>query len=193
MTGNRWLEPSRPVMGLRVMLLSSVALAMVGGFALTSTPSGASKPKAVTIRGRGVLLSYQGQGFGESGGAYGGARFMIAGNATHVLYPGTSTSIDLVFTNETGKAIELPARAIKIAISSPRPTCPASPNFSVVQTLTTAITIPKDANHQSLTNLQVPSRFWPIISMVTTHVTQDACAGATITLHYSAPSNGDGD
>jgi hypothetical protein len=175
------------------MLVSSMVLALVGGFALSSTPTGAARPRAVTIQGRAVLLTYQGQGFGEGGGGDDGARFMIAGNAAHVLYPGTSTSIDLVFTNETGEAIKLPARAIKIAISSPRPNCPASSNFSVVQTLTTAITIPKDANHQTLTNLQVASRFWPVISMVTTHVTQNACAGATITLHYSAQSNGDGD
>jgi hypothetical protein len=178
---------------MRVMLLTSLVLAVVGDFALASSPTGAARPRAVTIQGRGVLLTYQGQGFGESGGGDGGARFMIAGNATHVLYPGTSTSIDLVFTNETDEAIKLPARAIKIALSSPRPTCPATPNFSVVQTLTTAITIPKGADHQSLTNLQVASRFWPVISMVTTHVTQNACAGATITLHYSAQSNGDGD
>lgn len=175
------------------MLVSSVLLAVVGGLALPSTPTGAARPRPVTIQGRGVLLSFRSQGFGESGGGYGSEHFVIAGNATHVLYPGTSTSVDLVFTNETDKAIDLPARAIKIAITSPRPSCPASPNFSVVQTLTAAITIPKGATQESLTNLQVASRFWPVISMVTTHVTQDACAGAAITLHYSAQSNGDGD
>lgn len=174
------------------VLAGSVALAVVAGFVLISAPSGATRPKGVAIRTHPALLSFQGQGFGEDGGGDEGAHFMIAGDAARALYPGMSTSIDLAFTNETDRAIDLPARAIKITISSPRVTCPASPNFSVVQTLTTSITIPKNANHESLADLHVAPQFWPVISMVTTHVTQNACSGATISLHYSARSGDDG-
>lgn len=177
----------------RTLLVGWAALCSVGGFALSSALSGPAAQAAVVIRARPSLLGYQGQGdLGGNGEEGGGGQFTIAGGASPALYPGTRSTIDLVFTNKTDKAITLPAGAIKITISSPRPVCPASPNFSVVQTLTSAVTIPKNATAESLAALHVTTRFWPVISMVTTHVTQDSCAGMTLTLHYSAQVGDDG-
>ena len=34
--------------------------------------------------------------------------------------------------------------------------------------------------------LAIPQHDWPVIAMIETHTNQDACAGATLTLHYSA-------
>lgn len=174
-----------------LLVVGCAVLGTAGGTALILALSGrATSQGGVVIQGHSTLLGYQSQG--HSTGTEGEA-FTISGDASPALYPGTSRSIDLSFTNGTDKAIELPAGAIKITVSSPRPACPASPNFSVVQTLTTSITIPKNATNESLADLDVTSRFWPVISMVTTHVTQDACAGMTVTLHYSTGNGWDGD
>lgn len=191
---DRWLTRARrSVIRPRTLLMGFVVLGVVGGLAITSAPGDRAASGGVVIQGRPSLLGYQGQGDldgnGEEGG---GGQFTIAGGASPALYPGTRSTIDLVFTNKTDKAITLPAGAIKITISSPRPVCPASPNFSVVQTLTSAVTIPKNATAESLADLHVTTRSWPVISMVTTHVTQDACAGMTLTLRYSAQVGDDG-
>lgn len=179
----------------RKLLIGCVVLGTAGGFALISALGGkAAAPGGVVIEAQPSLLSYQFQGHPEGHGDESpGAHFTVTGNAPGVLYPGTSSTIDLSFTNDTNEAINVPAGALKITISSPRSSCPASPNFSVVRSLTTTIRIPKSATNESLADLHVTSRFWPVISMVTTHATQDPCAGMAITLHYSTQSHGDGD
>lgn len=177
------------------MLVGCAVLCATGGVALTVVLGGRpASSGGVVIQAQPTLLSYQVPGnVTKEGDEHEGARFAVAGDASKDLYPGTTSTVDLSFTNETGNAIELPAGALKITISTPRSNCPASPNFSVVQTITTTIKIPKSATNESLADLHVTPRFWPVVSMVTTHTTQDACAGMAITLHYSAGSGDHGD
>jgi hypothetical protein len=108
--------------------------------------------------------------------------YTISGNATKPLAPGVDSKIDLSFTNPNSQSITVPATAITITIGS-RKGCPASPNFRIVHTLTASITLPGNTT-RSLSTLGVTRKDWPVITMVTTHVTQDACIG-TFRLYYS--------
>jgi hypothetical protein len=177
------------------MLVGCAVLCAAGGVALTSVLSAKpASPGGVVIQAQPTLLRYQIPGdVTKDGDEREGANFAVVGDASKDLYPGTTSSVDLSFTNETDEAIDLPPGTLKITISTPRAGCPASPNFSVVRTITTTIVIPKSATDASLADLHVTPRFWPVVSMVTTHTTQDACAGMAITLHYSAGSGDHGD
>lgn len=190
MTGDRRRRSARwLLLGPRTLLTGGLAIAAACGFFLTAALIGEGSPRGVVVQARPSLVSYQQRGNpnpNPNSNASGEGHFTIAGNASQVLYPGTTSTIDLAFTNTTGTAITLPAGAISIAIASQRTACPSSPNFSVIQTLTKAITIPPHVTGDSLADMAITSKDWPSISMVTTHVTQDACAGMTLNLHYSA-------
>ncbi len=114
--------------------------------------------------------------------------FTVGGDLPTPLYPGTSESLDLTFTNPNSWPITISSGAISvdnITISSNRPGCGPS-NFAVTQGLTSRVTIPA---HQltplSLSALLVPAADWPVIKMLETNTNQDACQGATLTLTYS--------
>jgi hypothetical protein len=114
--------------------------------------------------------------------------FRVGGNLTSALYPGVSESLDLTFTNPNPRPITIPAGAItsaNIAISANAADCAAS-NFEVSQGLTVSVTIPAHTTTPaSLMSLGIPQADWPVITMVNTNTNQDACEGATLTLHYS--------
>jgi hypothetical protein len=114
--------------------------------------------------------------------------FGVGGSLTSPLYPGTSQSLNMTFTNSSDKPITIASGGVSasnITITSGAPGC-ASSSFAVTQGLTTAVTIP--ANQiapTSLSALGVPKADWPIIKMIDTNTNQDACQGATLTLTYS--------
>ena len=118
-----------------------------------------------------------------------GARFTISGNLAAPLYPGTSQELDLVFTNPNPSPINLAADAISITVSSVKTECEASVNYAVAQSLTAAVTIPAH-RARSLSQLGVSHGHWPVIAMVGTDSSQDACQGAPLTLRYSAGATG---
>jgi hypothetical protein len=109
--------------------------------------------------------------------------FVISGDALGLLYPGVGRPIDLAFTNPGARSIKIPSGAITITITSTKAGCSAYPNFVIRHGLRTSVTVAAHS-HRSLSGLHVPRRDWPVIAMVTTHVTQDACEGANLTLHY---------
>jgi hypothetical protein len=117
------------------------------------------------------------------------ANFSITGNVIPKLYPGTGQKVDLVFTNPNPSPITIAAGAVTITISTSATLCPASPNFAVTQGLATGVTVPAGAT-KSLSDLGIAPADWPVITMVETHSNQDACAGATLTLHYSGSATG---
>lgn len=173
----------------RSLLVGCAAVvAAVGGLVLPSALVANARSGGVVVQERPILVSYHRQANPiVTASTNQDVHFAITGDASQVLYPGKTSSIDLAFTNKTGTAITLPAGAIAITMSSQRPTkCPTAPNFTVVQTLTSAIAIPDGVTGESLSNMGITTGDWPVISMVTTHVTQDGCAGMTLTLHYSA-------
>ncbi len=180
----------RLLVGAVVLLLAVGGAAVVGS--VTATPAA---PRVLAVAARATLLRYQGPSDNERGGddGGGGVRFSIAGNATRVLYPGTTSPIDLSFTNKSGTPIDLGSGAVGIRVTSPNPRCSASVNFKVDRSLLAAVTIPRHAEDVSLGSLRVPPGAWPVIEMLTTHVTQDACADLTLTLHYSTGGSGGDD
>lgn len=147
----------------------------------------AATPAARTTNGGSVALTGQ-RGVGYTLTNYKNSRrlhYTISGNATKPLSPGTSATIDLSFHNPNSTSITIPAGAIAISIDSPGRGCSAHRNFAVVHTLTTSATIPGNTT-RSLAELGVPSTDWPVVEMMDTSFTQDACAGATLLLHYSS-------
>jgi len=86
--------------------------------------------------------------------------------------------IDLSFTYPNPQGITVPATAIRFTIES-RQGCPAYPNFRVVHALTASVTLPGNTT-RSLSALGIAPKDWPVITMVTTHATQDACMGTFI-------------
>lgn len=174
-----------------ILVSVAIALVAVAAFALVAA-LGEQPPGGVFIEGTASLVNYH-QTVGQHAFSAKGVHFTIGGDATSTLYPATTSTVDLTFTNKSDQSITLPARAITIRIHSPRSGCPAAPNFSVVQTLTSAVTIPKGATAASLSTLGIAPNDWPVIEMATTGVAQNACAGMTITLRYSTGHGNDAD
>jgi hypothetical protein len=114
--------------------------------------------------------------------------FTVGGNLTSPLYPGTSQSLNLTFTNPNSSPITIPSGGVSagnITITSSIPGC-APANFAVAQGLTAAVTIPANqVTPTSLSALGTPKANWPVIKMIDTNTNQDACQGATLTLTYS--------
>lgn len=170
-------------------------VALVAGV-LSATTSGGGGVSGVRQNGIGyTLTNYRNHHHGQQGlpytiSGYGHhhvqqmLHYTISGNLTRPLYPGGYSRIDFSFSNPNSQSITVPAGAIAITITS-RKGCPAYPNFKVVHTLTKTVTIPKHARNESLSNLRINPKDWPVIEMVTTPFTQDACLG-TFYLHYQA-------
>ncbi len=122
------------------------------------------------------------------------ARFDISGSLANPLYPGTGQELELTFTNPNPTPITIAAGDVGIDIvvnGAAALDCPATPNFSVTQTLTVALTIPANTlTPMTLTQLGIAPSAWPRIDMVETGVNQDACKNATLTLNYSAGATG---
>jgi len=115
--------------------------------------------------------------------------FTITGDASLPLFPGTSQSLDLVFTNPEASPITVAAGSVTIAIATTQADCSASANFAVPQSLTTNVSVPADST-ESLSDLSVPRAAWPVISMVETNVDQGACEGAPLALTYTGSASG---
>jgi hypothetical protein len=112
----------------------------------------------------------------------------IGGNLSTPLFPGTSESLDLTFTNPNSVPMTIPSgnlAAANITVTTTQAGCPNS-DFEVVQGLTASVTIPANqAIAISLADLSIPTGDWPVIEMLETGTNQDACEGAPLTLTYS--------
>ena len=116
------------------------------------------------------------------------ANFTVGGDLVQPLSPDVSESLDLTFTNPNPGPITIAAGGItsaNIAITTSVAACSPS-NFAVSQGLTVSVTIPaRTTTPVSLVSLGVPQADWPVITMVDTNTSQDACEGAALTLHYT--------
>ncbi|MDA8355781.1 MAG: hypothetical protein M0Z95_05695 [Actinomycetota bacterium] len=174
-------------------LAASIALVVIGVFTLVVSKPGIPPSGGVATEGNLALVSYHGPRDQEGGGDHETTHFTISGTATKVLYPGTTSPIDLTFSDKTGGPITLPATSIIVTVTSPSSSCPASRNFRV-QTLRAVFAIPAHSVGLTLASSGITPARWPRIKMLTTGVTQDACQGLTLTLHFSySPRGGDND
>jgi hypothetical protein len=113
--------------------------------------------------------------------------FSVGGDLASSLYPGTSSPLDMTFTNPGSSPITIDTADLtssNISITTNQPGCGSS-NFQATG-LGADVTIPADQFEPiSLSNLNVPQADWPVISMIDTNTNQDACEGASLTLTYS--------
>jgi hypothetical protein len=107
--------------------------------------------------------------------------YTIAGDASGVLLPGTSSQIDLRITNPND--IPLTVVSNTTTVTTSQSACDPS-NFTVAQGFSQPVMIPARTS-TTLSQLGIPGRQWPTIGMLDTHLNQDVCMGATLTLHYS--------
>jgi hypothetical protein len=117
------------------------------------------------------------------------AEFLISSGFIPHLYPGATRKMDLVVTNPNPVPISIERGGVAITISTTRPGCPSSVNFTVAQGLTTRVSVPAHAT-RSLSELGVPRADWPSIAMVETHANQDACEGGRLDFHFRAIAAG---
>ena len=114
--------------------------------------------------------------------------FLVGGDLTAPLFPGTSEPLDLTFTNPGSVPLYLASGAVSarnISIASSVPGC-ASSNFAVAQGLTGTVTVPaRQLTPVSLAELKIPQADWPVITMIDTSTNQDACEAARLTLIYT--------
>jgi len=117
-----------------------------------------------------------------------GMPFTIAGNASNTLYPGSTSPINLVFTNPNNVAITVTTVTVTITGTSDNANCPAGANFSIGQQLTVSVVVPASST-KSLSDLLVPQSSWPTIAMTNTATNQNGCATKTVNLGYSGSAH----
>ena len=115
------------------------------------------------------------------------AAFSISGSLSRPFYPGMSQSIDISFTNPTDRPITITSAGIEISLTTSKRRCSPTANFTVDPGQLGGITVPASAT-RSLSALGIDHARWPIVTMVETHVNQDACRNARLTFHYRGKS-----
>lgn len=109
--------------------------------------------------------------------------FKITGNVVGLLAPGVRRPVNLVITNPLNFTIEVTSVTVTLDPETSNAGCPAS-NFAVVHSLVGSVTIPANAT-RSLEDLVADQTRWPLVEMLNTRTSQDACKQATFTLTYS--------
>jgi hypothetical protein len=125
-----------------------------------------------------------------------GENFTINGSISTPLYPGTGQPVDLSITNPNPEPITVTAGSVSVVISlGPGASttaiagCSPTVNFAMTQGLTVPVTIGAGVT-ESLSDRSVPTSDWPVISMIETHVNQDACEGAPLSFTWGATGSG---
>lgn len=119
--------------------------------------------------------------------------FTIQGSVTKVLYPGATSTVDLVLTNPNPIAIKVTSVVVTVAAATtkagaPNPACNGATNLTVTRQLGPDVVIPGRAT-RTLTQLGVPESQWPLVTMPNLPVNQDACKATTFTLNYSGAAD----
>jgi hypothetical protein len=109
--------------------------------------------------------------------------FPVSGAAVSNFYPGgAAVPINLVIGNPYNFTLEVTAVTVTVNGTSASG-CDAS-NFTVVQNLAAPVDIPAGQT-LSLQAAGVPQSSWPQVQMIDTHVSQDACKGATVSFSFA--------
>jgi hypothetical protein len=109
--------------------------------------------------------------------------FHIMGDLADPLYPGAGPQkLDLVLVNPNRLPLTLTG-GITVTFAGTVPGCSLS-NFKVTHGMTAGSVVMPARSSETLTQLGVPQTQWPLVSMLTTTTTQNACQGASLTLKY---------
>jgi hypothetical protein len=117
----------------------------------------------------------------------GSATLVLSATAPALLYPGSTSPLDVTITNDGSEPALLDAASLSVAFATTTPMCGSS-NFALVRGLGADVTI-APASTASLASLRVPRGLWPVLQMVETQRNQDACAGITVTLQLSGSTS----
>ena len=139
----------------------------VGSFPLTITASGGSvtRTAAVTL----TIAKKQ--------------VFLIAGNASTLLYPGASSVFDLTLTNPNSFPIRVGPLLVSIEERTSIPACSGTSNF-VTAGLVGTVDVPANAT-ATLTQLGVANANLPRVTFVLNPANQDVCKNAQLAFQYS--------
>jgi hypothetical protein len=116
------------------------------------------------------------------------ANFTIAGDVTLKLFPGRSQPVNLSIANPNPTAITIAANAITVTVVTAQAGC-ANSSFAVTHGPAVSVTVPGNST-RSLSALGIATANWPVITMIDTHINQNACQGAPLTITYTGSATG---
>lgn len=114
--------------------------------------------------------------------------FPITGSADQPFYPGVTRSVNLVIGNPYNFTIKVTAVAVSVDNATSKPACAGQTNLVVTQTLTVPVNVPANSS-RSLQQLGVASADWPRLTMPNLATNQDACKGASFSIHYTGQAS----
>jgi hypothetical protein len=116
--------------------------------------------------------------------------FAITGDLPARLAPGVApVPLDLVLQNPNNQSLAITNLTVTVAGTSAGAACDSS-NFTVVQFTGPYPVTVAAGQTASLSQLGVPSAYWPRVGMLDLPRNQDACKGVSITLSYSGAGQG---
>jgi uncharacterized membrane protein len=110
--------------------------------------------------------------------------FLIAGDVSTLLAPGSKVPLDLTLTNPSNFDLLITNLAVEVAEGTSKPSCSGTQNFKISQFSGTYPVVLHPGTSQ-LSALVPTSSKWPRVEMLNLPSNQDACRNATITLRYS--------
>lgn len=111
------------------------------------------------------------------------AGFSVSGRPVGRLVPGRSLPIDLRLENRRPFALRVTVLTVAVRAAA-RPGCAPRANFAARPYRGRPLLVPPRAV-RTLSGLGVSRSLWPRVAMRDTAVSQDACAGARVTLRYA--------
>lgn len=110
--------------------------------------------------------------------------FTISGNTPNPFAPGVTQSVNLSIANTFAFTIQVTSVTITIDPATSKPACAGSTNLVVSQSLSVPVNVPASTT-KTLQDLGVPTASWPKFTMPNLSTNQDACKGASFTIHYT--------
>ena len=116
--------------------------------------------------------------------------FTIAGSPTVPVPRGAALALDLAFTNRNYFAVSITdvrvtVRSIRAPHADTGHPCTAD-DFAIEQVPQDVKVLVAGRARSSLSSLHLPHAYWPRVGLRTRSVNQDGCAGASLTLAYTA-------
>jgi hypothetical protein len=93
-------------------------------------------------------------------------------------------TVNLVIGNPFNFSIRVTGVTVTVDTASSKAACSGSDNLKVTRSLLGTVDVPARSS-RSLQDLGISQANWPTVTMPNLFTNQDACKGATFTLHYS--------